>query len=340
MKKIVGFGDFLLRLNPEGYKRFLQADRMEVYYTGAEANVLSSLSVMGEKTDFVTRLPDNAIARCGEAGLKKLGVGTEHIAWGGDRLGVFYVEKGASQRPSMIVYDRKYTSIATASPEDFDFDAAFEGAGFFHCTGITPALGGKLPEITALAMAKAKEKGITVSCDLNYRKNLWTTAQAKATMEKLLPMVDILIANEEDCEKVLGIRAAETDVVQGKLSRAGYVDVARQLVERYGVKAVGITLRKSISASDNEWSAMLYLDGTAYFSRTYAVHIVDRVGGGDSFAAGLLYGFGHEYAPQEIIEFAAAASCLKHSIELDVNLSTVSEVRKLMEGDGSGRVLR
>ena len=340
MKKIVGFGDFLVRLSPEGYKRFLQADRFEVFYTGAEANVLSSLSMMGEKTDFITRLPDNGIARSGEARLRMLGVGTEHIAWGGERIGTFYAEKGASQRPSTIVYDRKYTSIATASPEDFDFSAAFEGAGWFHCTGITPALGGKLPQIVEQAMRTAHEKGLRVSCDLNYRKNLWTTEEARRVMERLLPMVDILIANEEDCEKVLGIRAAETDVIQGKLSREGYMDVARQLTERFGVSAVGITLRKSISASDNEWSAMLYTGGQAYFSRTYAIHIVDRIGGGDSFAAGLLYGFGHELEPQEIIEYAAAASCLKHSIELDVNLSSVAEIRRLMEGDGSGRVQR
>ena len=340
MKKVVGFGDFLVRLNPEGYKRFLQADRFEVFYTGAEANVLCSLSVMGVETDFMTRLPDNAIGRCALASLKKLGVGTSHVAWGGDRIGIFYVEKGASQRPSAIVYDRMHSSICTSAWTDFDFDAAFEGAGFFHCTGITPALGGELPIIVEKAMERAKALGLTVSCDLNYRKNLWTTEQAKATMERLLPMVDILIANEEDCDKVLGIRAAETDVIQGKLSRAGYVDVARQLTERYGVGSVAVTLRRSISASDNEWSAMLYTGGEAYFSRTYAIHIVDRVGGGDSFAAGLLYGIGHEYSFQEAVEFAAAASCLKHSIELDVNLSTAEEVRRLMAGDGSGRVLR
>ncbi|MDD6883329.1 MAG: sugar kinase [Eubacteriales bacterium] len=340
MKKAVGFGDFLVRLNPEGYKRFLQADRFEAYYTGAEANVLSSLSMMGVETEFVTRLPENAIARCAVASLRKLGVGVSHIAWGGERMGVFYVEKGASQRPSTIVYDRKYTSIATAKPEDFDFASAFAGAGWFHCTGITPALGEHMPEVTEFAMAEARRMGLKVSCDLNYRKNLWTTQRAKQVMERLLPMVDILIANEEDCEKVLGIRAAETDVVQGKLSREGYMDVARQLTERFGVQAVGVTLRKSISASDNEWSAMLYTGGKAYFSRTYAMHIVDRVGGGDSFAAGLLYGFGNGFAPQKIIDYAAAASCLKHSIELDVNLSTVDEICRLMEGDGSGRVQR
>lgn len=340
MKKAVGFGDFLLRLNPEGYKRFIQADRFEVYYTGAEANVLSSLSVMGVKTDFITRLPDNAIGHCGEASLKKLGVGTDHIAWGGERMGIFYVEKGASQRPSTVVYDRRHTSIATSEPDDFNFDAAFRNAGFFHCTGITPALGGKLSEITTAAFIKAREKGLVTSCDLNYRKKLWSTTEAKTTMEKILPMVDILIANEEDCDKVLDIRASGTDVVQGKLSRAGYIDVAHQLTERYGIKTVAITLRKSITASDNEWSSMLYTNGTAFFSRTYAMHIVDRVGGGDSFAAGLLYGIGHKYCPQDIIEFAAAASCLKHSIEQDVNLSTVDEIRRLMKGDGSGRVLR
>ena len=340
MKKVVGFGDLLIRLNPEGYKRFLQADRFEVCYTGAEANVMASLSVMGVETEFVTRLPENAIACCAAANLRKLGVGISHIRWGGERMGVFYVEKGASQRPSTIVYDRKHTAIAEAKPDDFDFEAAFQGAGWFHITGITPALGERLPETAELAMSTARKLGLKVSCDLNYRKNLWSTPQAKRVMERLLPMTDILIANEEDCEKVLGISAAHTDVVHGKLNTAGYVDVARQLTSRFGVQAVGITLRKSISASDNEWSTMLYTQGNAYFSPTYAVHIVDRVGGGDSFAAGLLYGFGHGFTPQEIVNYAAAASCLKHSIELDVNLSTVEEVRRLMDGDGSGRVRR
>ena len=340
MKKMVGFGDFMLRLNPEGYLRFIQADRFQVNYTGAEANVCVSLAMMGIETDFVTRLPDNAIAEAGVAQLRKFGVGVEHIAYGGERMGVFYAEKGASQRPSKIVYDRKYTSIATCSYDDFDWDAIFDGASNFHITGITPALISTAPQVCAEACRKAKEMGLTVSCDLNYRKNLWSEAEAKACMTRLMPYIDVLVANEEDAEKVLGIKARDTDVTSGRLNRESYVDVADQICRIYGTQTVAVTLRRSISASDNEWSAMLYTGGRAYFSRKYMIHLVDRVGGGDSFSAGLLYGLMNGYTPQETVEYAAAASCLKQTIELDFNLSTHEEVEKLVAGDGSGRVQR
>ena len=340
MKKMVGFGDYMLRLNPEGYLRFLQADRFLVNYTGAEANVCVSLAMMGMDTDFVTRLPENDIAAAGVAQLRKFGVGTSHIAYGGERMGVFYVEKGASQRPSKVVYDRKYSSIAQCSYEDFDWEAIFAGASNFHMTGITPALSKTIPQVCIQACKKAKEMGLTISCDLNYRKNLWTEAEAKACMTQLMPYIDILVANEEDAEKVLGIKARDTDVTQGKLNRKGYVDVAEQICQTYGTKMVAVTLRRSISASDNEWSAMLYTGGQPYFSRQYMVHLVDRVGGGDSFTAGLLYGVMNGYGPQETIEYAAAASCLKQTMELDFNLSTADEVKRLVAGDGSGRVQR
>ena len=340
MGKIVGFGDFLVRLSPPGYLRFLQAESFDINYTGAEANVLVSLSLMGEQTEFVTRVPDNDMGRTAVRSLGKYGVGTSCVAYGGERLGVFYLEKGASQRPSKIVYDLKYTSIATAKTSDFDWDAAFAGASWFHITGITPALSETMPEVCIDACRRAHEAGLTISCDLNYRKNMWTTAQAKATMECILPYVDVLIANEEDADKVLDIRAKDTDVVAGKLNREGYADVARQIVAKYSVKAVAVSLRRSISASDNEWGAMLYQDGEAHFSRTYAIHIVDRVGGGDSFAAGLIYGMTHGYNAQEAVEYAAAASCLKQTIEMDFNLASVEEVTRLMQGDGSGRVQR
>ena len=340
MKKMVGFGDFMLRLNPEGYLRFIQADRFQVNYTGAEAYVCVSLAMMGIETDFVTRLPDNAIAEAGVAQLRKFGVGVGHIAYGGERMGVFYAEKGASQRPSKIVYDRKYTSIATCSYDDFDWDAIFDGASNFHITGITPALSSTAPQVCAEACRKAKEMGLTVSCDLNYRKNLWSEAEAKACMTRLMPYIDVLVANEEDAEKVLGIKARDTDVTSGRLNRESYVDVADQICRIYGTQTVAVTLRRSISASDNEWSAMLYTGGRAYFSRKYMIHLVDRVGGGDSFSAGLLYGLMNGYTPQETVEYAAAASCLKQTIELDFNLSTHEEVEKLVAGDGSGRVQR
>lgn len=340
MGKIVGFGDFLVRLGPPGYRRFIQADQFEINYTGAEANVCVSLAMMGVDTEFVTRLPDHDIARTGLSVLRKFGVGVKHVVFGGQRMGVLYVEKGASQRPSKVIYDRKFTSIADASIGDFNWDAIFEGASWFHITGITPALSEKMPAVCLHAVKQAKAHGVKVSCDLNYRKNMWTEKQAKACMENLIKDIDLLIANEEDADKVLDIRAAKTDVIAGKINREGYIDVAGQICKKYGVKEAAITLRRSISASDNEWSALLYSGGQPYFSKIYPIHIVDRVGGGDSFAAGLLYAKLNGFDPQNTVEYAAAASCLKHSIELDFNLSTVNEIERLMSGDASGRVQR
>ncbi len=340
MKTVVGFGDFMLRLNPEGYLKFIQADKFVVNYTGAEANVCTALAYMGMDTRFVTKLPENAIADCAVANLRKFGVGTQNIVRGGERIGLFYAEKGASQRPSKIVYDRKNSAFATCSAEDFDWDTIFDGASHFHFTGITPALGESVAAATEAACKAAKARGITVSCDLNYRKNLWTRDQAKETMSKLLYYVDILIANEEDASDVLGINAKDTDIISGKLNREGYIDVARQISETFNIPSVAITLRKSISASDNDWSALLYKDGVPHFSKEYHIHLVDRVGGGDSFGAGLIYAMLNGLDDQQIIEFAAAASCLKQTIELDVNLSTPADVYALMGGDGSGRVQR
>jgi 2-dehydro-3-deoxygluconokinase len=340
MNKVVGFGDLLVRLNPQGYLRFLQADCMQVNYTGAEANVCVSLAHMGVPTEFVTRLPQNAIADCAVAELRRHNVSVAHIARGGERIGVFYLEKGAAQRPSGIVYDRKHTAIATASADDFDWDRVFEGAGYFHITGITPALGEGSPAVCEAALKAARERGLVISCDLNYRARMWSVEQAGAVMRRLLTYVDVLIANEEDAEKVLGIRAAGSDVTGGRLNREGYVEVAQALSRMYGFRAVGITLRGSLSASDNDWSAMLYTDGHAYFSRAYRIHLVDRVGGGDSFAAGLIYGMREGFDAQKVIEFAAAASCLKQTIELDFNLCSAEEVLRLVDGDGSGRVRR
>jgi 2-dehydro-3-deoxygluconokinase len=340
MKKVVGFGDFMVRLSPPGYLRFIQSSSFDINYTGAEANVCVSLSRMGVDTEFVTRLPDNAISESGVAMLRKYNVGTRNIQYGGDRIGVFYLEKGASQRPSRIVYDRKHSAISEAKIGNFDWDEIFKDVSNFHITGITPALGDDMPAVCIEAVKKAKENGVFVSCDLNYRNNMWSKEKAKEVMEEILGSVDLLIANEEDCDKVLGIKAEGSDIVGGKLNHDGYVDVAKQLCKTYGVKQVGITLRKSISASDNEWGALLYEGGQAYFSRAYPVHIVDRVGGGDSFAAGLLYGVINGFDPQKKIEYAAAASCLKHSIELDFNLSTLKEIELLMNGDMSGRVQR
>ncbi len=340
MKKVIGFGDYILRLNPEGYLKFIQANKFEVFYTGAEANVCSSLSYMGVPTQFVTKLPDNMIAECALATLKKFSVGTDHISFGGDRIGLFYLEKGASQRPSKIVYDRKNSSFCDSEPCDYDWKKIMQDADHFHFTGITPALGKNLAEICLEACKTAKELGLTISCDLNYRKNLWSRDEAKNTMEKLLEYVDVLIANEEDSADVLDIHASNTDIISGKLNKEGYIEVADKISKKYNIGTVAITLRKSISASDNDWSALLYRNGKAYFSKEYHIHIVDRVGGGDSFGAGLIYGLINDFDEQKTIEYAAAASCLKQTIELDINLSKPGDILKLVEGDGSGRVQR
>ena len=289
---------------------------------------------------YVTKLPDNDIGKSALRTLRAHGVDTSDIAWGGERVGLYYCEKGASQRPSKVIYDRKYSSIWAASAADFDWNKILDGATWFHFTGITPALSDNCAEICLDAVKTAKKLGVTVSCDLNFRKNLWTTEKAGKVMGELMPYVDVAIANEEDCEKVFGIKAANTDVTGGKLSHEGYKDVAKQLSERFDIPTVAITLRGSISANDNNWAAMLYRDGEYYFSKNYLIHIVDRVGGGDSFGAGLIYAISNGYSNQEAIEFAVAASALKHTVEGDMNEVTVAEVKALAGGDGSGRVQR
>ncbi len=339
-KKVVTFGEIMLRLNPEGYLRFVQADKYEATFGGGEANVAVSLANYGVDAAFVTKLPAHEIGQCAVNELRRYGVDTGSIVRGGSRIGVYYAEKGASQRPSKVIYDRAGSSIATADSSDFNWDKIFEGAGWFHFTGITPALGGQLPRICLEACKAAHERGITVSCDLNYRKKLWTREEANRCMSELVPYVDVLISNEEDAKDVFGIEAENTDIDSGKLDKNGYISVAKQLCDRFGCKYVAITLRSSISANDNDWAGMLYTGGTAYFSRQYHMHIVDRVGGGDSFGGGLIYSLLNGFDPQKTIDFAVAASCLKHSIEHDFNLCSVAEVESLAGGNASGRVQR
>ena len=340
MKKVVTFGEIMMRLNPEGYQRFVQADRFEASYAGGEANVAIGLAQFGMDAAFVSKVPAHEIGQCAVNELRRFGVDTSLILRGGDRLGLYYVEKGASQRASKVIYDRAGSAIAKAAVSEFDWDAIFENVAWFHWTGITPALGGELPEICLEACKAAKAHGVTISCDLNFRKKLWTSAQANAVMSKLMPYVDVCIANEEDAKDVFGIAASGTDIAAGKLSREGYRSVAEQLCARFGFKAVAITLRGSISASDNDWAAMLYTGGETYFSPTYHIRIVDRVGGGDSFGAGLIYAMLNGKSPQDTVNFAVAASCLKHSIEHDFDLVSVSEVEALAAGNASGRVQR
>ena len=339
-KRVITFGEIMLRLAPEGYYRFVQANSFGATYGGGEANVAVSLANFGIDTVFVTKLPAHEIGQAAVNELRKFGVDTSRIVRGGNRIGIYFLEKGASQRPSKVIYDRAHSAIAEASPEDFDWNEIFQNADWFHFTGITPALNDTLAAICLDACKKAKELGLTVSCDLNYRNKLWSREKAGQVMSELCKYVDVCIANEEDAADVFGIRAANTDVTKGAVSHEGYKDVAKQLAGRFGFSKVAITLRESLSASDNNWAAMLY-DGTEfYFSKKYAVHIVDRVGGGDSFGGGLIYACLNQYDPQSAIEFAAAASCLKHSVEGDMNMVSVSEVQKLAGGDGSGRVQR
>ncbi|HIQ92704.1 MAG TPA: sugar kinase [Candidatus Copromonas avistercoris] len=339
-KRVITFGEIMLRLAPEGYYRFVQANSFGATYGGGEANVAVSLANFGIDTAFVTKLPAHEIGQAAVNELRKFGVDTSRIVRGGNRIGIYFLEKGASQRPSKVIYDRAHSAIAEASPEDFDWNEIFQNADWFHFTGITPALNDTLAAICLDACKKAKELGLTVSCDLNYRNKLWSREKAGQVMSELCKYVDVCIANEEDAADVFGIRAANTDVTKGAVSHEGYKDVAKQLAGRFGFSKVAITLRESLSASDNNWAAMLY-DGTEfYFSKKYAVHIVDRVGGGDSFGGGLIYACLNQYDPQSTIEFAAAASCLKHSVEGDMNMVSVSEVQKLAGGDGSGRVQR
>lgn len=340
MGKIVTFGEMMLRLAPLGYERFVQSKEFGVVYGGGEANVAVSLANYGKAACFVTKLPKHEIGQAAVNELRRYGVDTSCITRGGDRVGIYFCEKGAAQRPSKVIYDRAYSAISQAKKEDFDWNKIMEGAEWFHFTGITPALGDNVAEITMDAIVAAKKAGATVSVDLNYRKKLWSSEKAGKVMESLTSYCDVVIANEEDAEKVFGIKAEGTDITGGTLSDEGYRKVAAQLVSRFGLKCAAITLRESISASDNNWSAMLY-DGTSFYkSKKYSIHIVDRVGGGDSFGAGLIYGLTSGYDMQKSLEFAVAASCLKHTIEGDANHVSAGEVEALMSGDASGRVQR
>jgi len=340
MKRVITFGEIMLRLAPEGYYRFVQAEKYGATFGGGEANVAVSLANFGVDAVFVSKVPKHEIGQACVNSLRRFGVDTDEILRGGDRLGIYYLEKGASQRPSKVIYDRAGSAISQATKDEFDWDDILEGADWFHFTGITPALGDNVAEICLEAVKAARAKGITVSCDLNYRNKLWSKEKAGQVMGELCKYVDVCIANEQDADDVFGIKARNTDVTSGKVDHEGYKDVALQLKERFGFKKVAITLRGSISANDNDWAGMLYDGSDFYFSRTYPVHIVDRVGGGDSFGGGLIYACLNDYSGQDTINFAVAASCLKHSIEGDYNMVTVDEVKKLAGGDASGRVQR
>jgi len=340
VKKVITFGEIMLRLAPEGYYRFVQAKNYGATFGGGEANVAVSLAGYGIDAAYVTKLPKHEIGQAAVNNLREFGVDTSLITRGGERVGIYYLEKGASQRPSKVIYDRANSAIALAKETDFDWDKIFAGADWFHFTGITPALSDSTASICMAACKAAKSKNISVSCDLNYRANLWSREKAGEVMSKLMEYVDLCIANEEDSADVFGIKASGSDVASGKISHDGYKEVAAALKKRFGFKQVAITLRESISANDNIWGSMLHAENDFFFSKKYTVHIVDRVGGGDSFGAGLIYANLQGMSSQDGLEFATAASCLKHSIEGDFNLVSVDEVKKLTAGNASGRVQR
>ena len=330
----------MMRLNPKGYLRFVQAGEFEASYAGGEANAAVSLANYGADSYYVTKVPKHEIGQCAVNELRRFGVKTDLIVRGGERLGIYFIEKGASQRASKVIYDRANSAIAESKPGDFDWGAIFAGADWFHFTGITPALSDGCAELSLEAARTAKAMGVKVSCDLNFRKKLWSSEKAGKVMGGLMEYVDLCIANEEDASDVFGIKAEGTDVEKGELSREGYISVAKQLTDRFGFEKVAITLRGSISASDNRWSGMLYAGGGTYFAPEYMIHVVDRVGGGDSFGGALIYALLEGYDCQRAINFAVAASCLAHSVEHDFNLVDKAEAEALAKGNASGRVQR
>lgn len=342
LKRILTFGEILLRLTAPGYTKLFQKDNLEATFCGGEANVAVSLSVFGLDSFFVTKLPCNDVGKAAANSLQYFGVNTSKIIYGSGRMGLYYLEKGVSQRPSKVLYDRAYSAIALAQRNEFDWDKIFENIDWFHWTGINPALSGELADICMDACRYAKEKGIIVSCDLNYRKNLWSSNKAKEIMPRFMPYVDICIANEEDADKMLGIKPIDTDVESGRLNKNSYQDVAKEICDSYNCQYIAITLRESYSASKNGWAAMLYdaSEEKAYYSQKYDIQIVDRVGSGDSFSAGIIYGLISGYENQKTIEFATAASCLKHTMEGDYNRTTVSDIENLLNSGGHGRVVR
>lgn len=339
-KKVVTLGEIMMRLSTPGFERFVQSDSFDVTYGGGEANVAVAVSNYGLDGVFVSKVPDNALGQAAINHIRRYGVDTQYIARGGKRLGIYFLETGASARASQVIYDRADASIADVDASEFDWDAIFEGADWFHTTGITPALSDKAAALTLAALKAAKAKGITTSIDLNYRKKLWSKEKAREVMTELCQYVDVCIGNEEDAETSLGFKSAGTDITKGELNLDGYKDVCKQMKEKFGFKYIASTLRESHSASDNGWSALVYDGNEFYHTKQYEVRIVDRVGSGDSFASGFIYGLVTGLPMNEAAEFGVAASALKHTIPGDLNHATLSEVSTLMKGDASGRVQR
>ncbi len=342
MTKVITFGEIMLRLSPPGFERFFQSPVLNATFGGGEANVAISLAHFGFSSYFVTCLPPNPIGDAAVRTLRAEGVRTDFIVRGGRRVGIYFAETGASQRASTVVYDRGHSAVAEMETGALDWDPVFAGAAWFHVTGITPALGERAAACTREAVAAAKGAGVPVSIDLNFRRKLWSEQQAQATMRALVRCADLLIANEEDIQAALGMPVTGTDVTSGQLNVAAYRGVAERITAELGCPRVAITLRESVSASDNGWSAVLWDAGAGAFhhSQRYEVRVVDRIGAGDSFAAGLIYALADGRAPEAALRFAVAASALKHSIPGDFNRVSVGEVDRLCQGDASGRVAR
>lgn len=340
--KVVSFGEIMLRLSPDGYYKLFQKPELNTSFCGAEANVAVALSNFGDEAEFVTALPDNDIGRAACRELMRYGVKTDNIVYTGDRLGIFFAEKGASQRPSKVIYDRKNSAIASADPSSFDWEKIFDGADWFHITGITPALSDSLAKISVDAVTAAKKAGLTVSCDINYRSKLWSAEKARPVMTEIMKYVDVCIGNEEDAEIVFGIKAGATDVTKGQLDTDGYKKSLQTVAETFGCKIVAYSQRKSYSASDNGWSGIIYDDEKkqVYTSVQYDIRITDRIGGGDAFASGLIYALHNNISPANAIETAAAAGCLDQTLEGDFCLFGINDVIDLAGGNSSGRVKR
>ncbi len=340
--KVVSFGEIMLRLSPDGYYKLFQKPELNTSFCGAEANVAVALSNFGDEAEFVTALPDNDIGRAACRELMRYGVKTDNIVYTGDRLGIFFAEKGASQRPSKVIYDRKNSAIASADPSSFNWEKIFDGADWFHITGITPALSDSLAKISVDAVKAAKKAGLTVSCDINYRSKLWSAQKARPVMTEIMKYVDVCIGNEEDAEIVFGIKAGATDVTKGQLDTDGYKKSLQTVAETFGCKIVAYSQRKSYSASDNGWSGIIYDDEKkqVYTSAQYDIRITDRIGGGDAFASGLIYALHNNISPANAIETAAAAGCLDQTLEGDFCLFGINDVLDLAGGNSSGRVKR
>ena len=341
--KVVTLGEIMARLSTPGFNRFTQSDSFDINFGGGEANVAVSLSNYGFESYFISKLPKHEIGQAAVNSLRKYGVKTDYIVRGGERIGIYFLETGASQRASKVIYDRSNSSVTTLTNDELDWNKIFKDVKWFHWTGITPALGKNAQEVLKAACKSAKDNGVTISADLNYRAKLWTTKEAQSVMIPLMDYVDVCIANEEDTEKSLGFKAGTTNVESGELDEQGYFNLAKELKKKFKFKSVAITLRESHSASRNGWSALLHDDKDCkgpYRSKRYDIQIVDRVGGGDSFAGGLIYGLLTKSNTKDALEFAVAASCLKQTIPGDFNLISIEEVEKLAKGSGSGRVER